>query len=244
MSKISFETDLDKCIDVLAQARADIAICEGDCNTCSGCPTYFYYTDEFYKLPSVDRLRVEQLARLKEQAMFMQIKYLKANSMKSMLCKSIVYTLLIALCVALACVLFSCRSFSGKPQDILNGVKDNYYIDVIDCYILPNIKNAPVRDVDADGLVNCVDYSITWKLLWDKFNYGMEYKCEIVRNTNPITGMNHLFIRLRAPDGEWLYIEPQKNIYMERAWGDKYMPVFNFYNETYKWLRTVKVDFN
>ena len=101
-----------------------------------------------------------------------------------------------------------------------------------------------VTDVNKDGEINCIDYSCTFKILWDKMYNASD--CEIVRNKS--STMNHLFIRTRQFSGKpWECIEPQaaaKNItryFMEDFWPpDIYNPTYNIYGETDVWLEEVK----
>ncbi|BDC93648.1 hypothetical protein [Treponema bryantii] len=99
-------------------------------------------------------------------------------------------------------------------------------------------------DINHDGEINCIDYSCTFKMLWDKsFN---SKDCEIVRNKSAT--MNHLFIRVRQYGGtSWECIEPQaakKDItkyFMEDFWSAReYNPIYNIYGETDKWLEEFK----
>ena len=99
-------------------------------------------------------------------------------------------------------------------------------------------------DINHDGEINCIDYSCTFKMLWDK-SYDSR-NCEIVRNKSAT--MNHLFIRVRQHSGtSWECIEPQaakKDItkyFMEDFWAAReYNPIYNIYGETDKWLEEFK----
>lgn len=105
------------------------------------------------------------------------------------------------------------------------------------CYLTKKI----VTDVNDDNKINCIDYTVTFKKLWDKYcKPGHTMNCEIVRNVNNRTNFNHLFIRVREnSNSDWLYIEPQAssiNFMMEEHWKERYDPRFNIYGETYIWL--------
>lgn len=95
-----------------------------------------------------------------------------------------------------------------------------------------------VRDVNNDGVINCIDYTVTFKREWDKV-YS-HYNCEIVRNINRAKGFHHLFVRVRSDNGAWLYVEPQSKAYskysMYETWGTLYNGMINRYGETEKWL--------
>lgn len=96
-----------------------------------------------------------------------------------------------------------------------------------------------VRDRNNDGLVNCIDYATTFKYLWDQ-KYT-KIRCELVRNYNEKTGMNHLFARVKfAPYHDWTYVETwaiSEYVYdIETIWRDAYSPAYNYYGETYYWM--------
>ncbi len=110
--------------------------------------------------------------------------------------------------------------------------------------IFPQDLNYPTvqsADINGDGKVNCIDYAVSYKLIWDQKNYGRESFCEIVRNKNPNNNMHHLFVRVRnAYTLEWEYIEPQNGLPMELAWSGLYYPAFNIFGETDYWLKKRK----
>ncbi len=116
------------------------------------------------------------------------------------------------------------------------GSKSNRRLSVLpQDYAYPKVQGS---DINGDGKINCIDYAISYKLIWDQYNSASKYKCEIVRNKNPNTGMHHLFIRIRNfYTYEWEYIEPQNGIKMELFWGDKYNPAYNILGETEWWLQ-------
>ena len=119
----------------------------------------------------------------------------------------------------------------------------NYYVN--DGAIRDVLKStrSKVYDRDGDGLVNCIDYTITFKKEWDVVMSPNQ--CEIVRNYDKggRSKMNHLVVRVRlASDGEWLYVEPQarhnkRNYKMNDFWGARYDPKYNLFGETNYWLK-------
>ena len=60
-----------------------------------------------------------------------------------------------------------------------------------------------LRDVNNDGVLNCIDYAVVFYEI-----YGAENGARIIRNINPETGMNHLFNSVTVPNG-FIYTEPQ-----------------------------------
>lgn len=98
-----------------------------------------------------------------------------------------------------------------------------------------------VYDTNHDGDVNCLDYATTFKWLWDKKYPKYKYRCELVRNYNEGTGMNHLFARVKCDAYlGWTNVETWTDyIYIydiETIWRDKYNPVYNYYGETSYWM--------
>lgn len=112
--------------------------------------------------------------------------------------------------------------------------------------IVNTIKAAQsqVYDVDGDNKVNCVDYAIMFKIVWDSSYPRLKYNCTIIRNVNWLTDMNHLFICVIDSRGNNIWIEPgtyDPNIYlMEDIWEERYDPLCNYYGETEYWLREVR----
>jgi hypothetical protein len=81
-------------------------------------------------------------------------------------------------------------------------------------------------DINGDGQFNCIDYSLIFHRQWSG--------ARIIRNVNPNTGMNHLFISI---DG--VCIEPQATTMkytMREIWGYKYNAIYNV-DETEYWER-------
>ena len=101
-----------------------------------------------------------------------------------------------------------------------------------------------VYDLDKDGKVNCIDYAIMFKLVWDRTYPRLSNRCTIVRNVNWLTDMNHLFIFIMTDEGRNIAVEPgtfDPYIFrMEDVWGDKYDSICNNYGETRYWLSEVK----
>jgi hypothetical protein len=85
---------------------------------------------------------------------------------------------------------------------------------------------ACMYDINGDGEFNCIDFALIFHNNWPT--------ARIIRNVNPNTGMNHLFISI---DG--VCIEPQAttmNYTMREVWGYKYNSMYNV-DETEYWER-------
>jgi hypothetical protein len=78
-----------------------------------------------------------------------------------------------------------------------------------------------VTDVNGDGQLNCIDYAVTFYKHWPG--------ARIIRNINPVTGMDHLFNKIVFND-RTMFIEPQgtcSRYYPEEVWGTKYNAYYN-----------------
>lgn len=97
---------------------------------------------------------------------------------------------------------------------------------------------AEMYDINNDNKINCIDYTLCFKITWDSVNYPRD--CEIVYNSI----INHLFIRARKDiNSDWIYIEPQGSKYMytmQDVWGSKYITGGNVYGGTAKWLNELR----
>lgn len=115
-----------------------------------------------------------------------------------------------------------------------------YPSEETDNRILHVIKKAQAKivDIDNDGKINCVDYSLVFKLVWD-FEYpNLSDRCQIVRNKS--FRMNHLFIQVLNEDGTAVEVEPWASnpeyYLMVCNWTRIYNPKHNIYTESEYWL--------
>lgn len=139
-------------------------------------------------------------------------------------------------------------SFSqdSRPSDTA-GARPNSHSLIADEYIKTVLMTKPKKmtDINRDDLTNCIDYATYFKSVRDIIYPDNRADCEIVRNVNKNTGMNHLFVRVRFYQ-TWVYVEPQgstNNYDMYRFWGDKYNSIYNIYGESEKWLREVRLGY-
>ena len=97
-------------------------------------------------------------------------------------------------------------------------------------YIMGVLELQGVRDVNKDGKVNCIDYSITFRNL-----YGSN--AHLIINSK----LNHMFIRIWLPEGGTMDVEPQGTMdrySMGLIWGVKYDPYYNS-DVTGQWTHVV-----
>lgn len=90
--------------------------------------------------------------------------------------------------------------------------------------ILRVMQQQGVRDINRDGKIDCIDYSLRFREL-----YGSG--AHIMINVNPQTSMNHMFIRIWYDSGRRsMDIEPQgtpERYSMGVIWGVRYNPAYS-----------------
>ena len=106
-----------------------------------------------------------------------------------------------------------------------------------------------LRDVNKDGKVNCVDYSVVFKETWDRLLWARKERCDFVVNDNVPDKWCHMFVTVKNVYWPWdtVKVEPQANvnpymkdksaIYIDNHWDGKYKPVYDKKNfAQYKWV--------
>ena len=105
------------------------------------------------------------------------------------------------------------RNTSGNPAD---------HPDIQTVLQQVAVKIIMERDINQDGLINCIDAA-----LWFYYLFPDRNRVRIMRNTNERTGFNHLFNAVNI-NGRWYNIEPQTgwirraSMWMPYVWGDRY----------------------
>ncbi len=103
--------------------------------------------------------------------------------------------------------------------------------------ITRTFKEMVLRDVNDDGVLNCIDYTVCFKVTWDKFYIRDD--CMIIRNK--CNDFHHLFIGVLDNTDlktKLIFVEPQGkwNNYEMKSWWKDYDEKYNVYYETYMWL--------
>ena len=222
-------TDMDKNINILANVKAECIharkynLCYSNCASCLRA----YKFQECYKqLALCDQLRLDSNAEYIAAQMELTRTYVITRK------KQIIQIRTIVIIVALLFILFVCTKAYSQSLYTNYYTEDKWIVDTL------NRTHSQVKDVNHDGVVNCIDYTITYKRLWD-LQYPTDC-CEIVRNYNVHTEWHHLFISVRGTNkAKWIFIEPQGtqfNYRMTDYWKDKYDPTYNIFYETKMWL--------
>ena len=247
MPKFSVETEIDKLICNIseAQARCMMKIDSGICdpNDCVNCDVRRNIDTAIANLSAGDNLAIHNktedilISASHADTEYKREKFKTAGSILKDVLKTMGILFIVAIVIPILLLLFFVRA---KPYEFED---DSYVVPVL------MLTHQYVYDVDGDTLVDCCDYAITFKMMWDYLYSGYESDCEIVRNKHPDASkdFHHLFVRCRHNyNAEWIYIEPQalpvydNKMYMHVYWRDRYNPLFNYYGETDKWLSTVK----
>lgn len=264
MSKLSVETEFDKAVEAVATSMTDCELRKkyGTCDSkmCLQCDMKKYQDNCMKGFADMDKIRVynivardlatrdpqEQKVLTGKDALKAKIRYDIKESVIPI--SGLIILLIIMLLIGFSPVLATLHGQSLSDYDYTRyalpgessyaGKYRKHVLDILDK------TNKYATDINEDGLINCIDYSVIFKRLWDK-QYDPK-NCEIVRNTSSI--MNHLFIRVRQHGGtQWECIEPQAaraditKYFMEDFWAaTEYNPLYNIYGETEQWLKEDK----
>jgi len=85
-----------------------------------------------------------------------------------------------------------------------------------------------IRDVNRDGLINCIDRALLYKQY-----YGDGTQARLIWNKNDTANLNHLFVYIPDGAGGWIAIEPSYTSEdiarrtMSYAWGSQYNPRYD-----------------
>ncbi len=141
-------------------------------------------------------------------------------------------------------------AYTARELDACNAANER-----LAAWILEESRKS-LRDVNRDGVVSCVDYSVAFKETWDRLLWARTDRCDFVWNKNPVNGMNHMFIVVQEVYYPWdtVYIEPQSKVtresrdksgmYMDRHWGGRYDPAYNMtdFRRLSQWLDKCEWD--
>ncbi len=103
-------------------------------------------------------------------------------------------------------------------------------------------SHSTIHDYNNDGKVNCIDYSIAFKLCWDRNYPSKKMNCHIIRNLNNNNGIHHLYIIVYDDSFIGHYVEPWCNnpacYSIESNWNPGSINHnYDIHNETSYWLK-------
>lgn len=122
---------------------------------------------------------------------------------------------------------------------------ERVYDDYLDSHIRDILRQTYelIYDLDGDGSIDCVDYSVAFHVLW-YMKYPYDGVCYLTVNQHSPTGMNHMFITICYGGREW-HIEPQRHessYIMEHVWGSKYDSRYDKYPSYHYWYQVCRIE--
>lgn len=151
--------------------------------------------------------------------------------------------ILIATLLLLCPLVYGQSNAPGVTLDRRSQVEDKVWLDT-QVARAGALAKLILEDVDGDGLVNCIDYSVAFKRAWDNM-HGDQRLALLVWNDRYV--FNHMFVAVRsAISNVWYNIEPQiaiktpnaVNYMMGDYWSrTDYNSLYNIYDKD-SWLWT------
>lgn len=232
------ETFNDLAVRELARGRS-ACICRlqfGACTKeeCKGCEHAHNYSACYKQLNEYDRSRLSTYVH----SFYMQDsltpgKWMSYKNLKRHLAKWIA---VVAACLALIIIPLLIMPLGNEPVQATS-VSDEVNKRIV---ITKKLVDINIKDINKDGLVNCIDHAIIFKLIWDSVYPERKDDCIIIRNKS--LTMHHLFNGVYDGDSI-VFVEPWASdpykYLMSSNWSS-WNPKYNKYDETEKWLGEVK----
>lgn len=233
------ETFNDLAVRELARGRS-ACICRlqfGACKKveCKACEISRNYSTCYKNLNEYDRERLATyVSDCYVEDSLTPERWMSYRSLKVHLFKWII---LIFLCLAFIFVPLVMLAPGSEPKSTVE-VSDDTHKRIV---ITKKLVDKNIKDINGDGSVNCQDYAITFKLIWDSVYPDCKNDCIIIRNRSML--MHHLFNGVY--DGnDLVFIEPWAsdpyNYLMRNNWNYKWNPRYNIYDETEMWLQEAR----
>lgn len=236
------ETFQDHAVEELAKSRA-ACICRvqfGRCteDECARCTRHQQYTSCYKQFSDYDKARCDHaVAQYYKQYSLWPDQWSSYNGIvKRLFLISVVAFVMFTLIVCAVLFVAADLPYAGpNKKSYINYETDDRIIRVI------KEVQSKVYDLNGDHKVNCIDYTLAFKVIWDR--HYENYRCEIIRNKNG--SFHHLFIMVKDGLGHDYYVEPwADNPYrylMTENWtSDTYDPAYNIRGETVRWLNEYK----
>lgn len=243
----------------MADSRAQ-CICRlqfGRCkkNECAGCSHGQHFMTCYSNMNDYDKMRTDnRIAQLYGRysldfESFMDYKHVKSMNCKLLIVFFVMLFLLIGLCVMGNAFeykeRFTDKDIRSAPEPKVKATHQDASMEtVINVRRVLRIVQETVYDINGDGLVNCIDHAVLFKVNWDK--YFPDVDCILVENINPNVGMAHLFVAVFDYKlFNYVDVEPWAcdiDVWqMTDRWGKIYDKWYNIYGEEDKWLRKAGV---
>lgn len=157
--------------------------------------------------------------------------------------RAVILLVLVLILLLLAPSVYGQSNSPGVTLDRRSQVEDKVWLDT-QVERAGALAKLILEDVDGDGLVNCIDYSVAFKRAWDNM-YGDQRLALLVWNDRYV--FNHMFVAVRSVTSNvWYNIEPQIAVKKPNAvnymMGDywprtEYNSLYNIYDKD-SWLWT------
>lgn len=100
-----------------------------------------------------------------------------------------------------------------------------------------------IIDLNKDGVINCIDYTCLWKILWDKKHADAKHRCIIVRIYNK--NIHHLCVGIYDDYSKLILVETQvvsRNYHVKYWFSNMFNDDDIIFGETNKWLKEIKYN--
>ena len=154
----------------------------------------------------------------------------------------IILAVLVLLLLLLPPLVYGQSNAPGVTLDRRSQVEDKTWLDT-QVARAGALAKLILEDVDGDGIVNCIDYSVAFKRAWDNMN-SCQGQALLVWNDRYV--FNHMFVAIKdRKTNVWYNIEPQAAIksgttryMMGDYWpSTEYNTIYNIYDKD-SWLWT------
>lgn len=253
---LGISTDVDKYMKMCAQIKYNCALkrMKGVCRHCSSsCSTYKNTMSYINRLAPVEQEYVDTMVQtmLNNTSTYeMRSDSATKNGLRGIR----LFASLIKIAIIMGVIAFTipvigfwlCRPHDKAPSaNEFVFVPERVYDDYLDACIRDTLRQTYklIYDLDGDGRIDCVDYSVAFHVLWYK-KYGYNGVCYLTVNQFSPTGMNHMFITIIYGGREY-HIEPQRHesaYIMEKVWGSKYDSRYDKYPSYHYWYQVCRIE--
>ena len=170
-------------------------------------------------------------------------RYYTFNGLMSRL---VFYFIMIIMLCLLPFVAYTCSSPCDTIRSSYASIPHELDSKIVHTIMWVRDNECDINCMDNNGVPNCIDMTLLFKLRWDQMYPDKKWQCQIVRNYNYRYGkkiMHHLFILINDGTNK-IFVEPWSShpqLYlMEDNWKSTlYNPKCNIYGETDKWMSEV-----
>lgn len=252
------ETFNDHAVDELADVQAQ-CICRlqfGRCtlSECKNCSHHKHFKMCYNNMNDYDRARLESKISRKYSVYSSHAEgFMSYDRLKLYYGKFILIGLLCVLLIWVMCAtghakeykeFFTAADIASAPEPKMKSRHKDVYKDTEFAVTrILRMTRERITDVNTDGKTNCIDYSLTFKILWDRYYEPSD--CIIIHNLNPNVGMAHLFVAVfDYKTMSYVDVEPWTDDLnkwqMYDVWKNMYDMYYNRYDKEKYWMGEVR----